>query len=61
MKPPETQLLKLKCHESLSNFAFKFNLRRYTKEAVLVRYGHAPLSKAGAFTPPLLTTQPESF
>jgi hypothetical protein len=24
--------LKLKCYEPLSNFAFKFNLRRYTEE-----------------------------
>jgi isoleucyl-tRNA synthetase len=30
LKPPGTKRLKLKCDESLSNFAFKINLRRYT-------------------------------
>jgi hypothetical protein len=34
MKAPETKRLKLKCEEPLSNFAFKFNLRRYTLVAV---------------------------
>ena len=29
LKAPGTKRLKLKCDESLSNFAFKFNLRRY--------------------------------
>ena len=29
-KPPGTKRLKLKCDILLSNFAFKFNLRRYT-------------------------------
>jgi hypothetical protein len=33
--PPETKRLKVNNDESLSNFAFKFNLRRYT-EAVRV-------------------------
>jgi hypothetical protein len=30
LKPPGTNRLKLKCDEPLSNFAFKFNWRRYT-------------------------------
>jgi len=32
LKAPGTKRLKLKHDEPLSNFAFKFNLRRYTKE-----------------------------
>ena len=32
-KAPGTKRLKLKCDEPLSNFAFKFNLRRCIKEA----------------------------
>ena len=31
LKPPTNKLLKLRCVVPLSNFAFKFNLRRYTK------------------------------
>jgi hypothetical protein len=34
MKPPETERLKLKCDDPLSNFAFKFKLRRYIKSAI---------------------------
>jgi hypothetical protein len=30
LKAPVTKLLKLKCDDPLSNFAFNFNLRRYT-------------------------------
>jgi len=30
LKAPGTKRLKPKCHEPLSNFAFKINLRRYT-------------------------------
>jgi hypothetical protein len=30
LKPAGTKHLKLKCDESLSSFAFKFNLRRYS-------------------------------
>jgi len=30
LKAPGIQLLKLKCDKPLSNFAFKFNLSRYT-------------------------------
>jgi len=31
LKPPGTKRLKLKCDKLLSNFAFNFNLRRYTE------------------------------
>jgi len=31
LKPPGTKRLRLKYDEPLSNFAFKINLRRYTK------------------------------
>jgi len=34
-KPPGTKGLKLKFDDLLYNFAFKFNLHRYTKEVVL--------------------------
>ena len=33
LKAPGTKHLKLKYHGPLSNFTFKFNLRRYTEEA----------------------------
>ena len=32
------QRLKAKCDEALSNFAFNFNLRRYTKVLAFVDY-----------------------
>jgi hypothetical protein len=32
LKPPGTKRLKLQYDEPLSNFAFNFNLHRYTKE-----------------------------
>ena len=32
LKAPGTERLKLKYEELLSNFGFKFNLRRYTKD-----------------------------
>ena len=35
LKAPGTKRLKLKSDELLSNFAFKFNLRRYTEVPVL--------------------------
>ena len=34
MKAPGTMLLTLECDEQLSNFAFKFNLRRYNPEVL---------------------------
>jgi hypothetical protein len=41
LKPPGSKLLKLRCDVLLSNFAFKFNLRRHStvEEADLVREG----------------------
>jgi len=32
LKPPGTKRLELKCDILLSNFGFKFNLRRYNKD-----------------------------
>jgi len=32
LKPPGSMLFKLEYDEQLSNFAFKFNLRRYSKD-----------------------------
>ena len=40
LKAPGTKRLKLECDKPLSNFAFKFNLRRYTKISP-----HKPLIK----------------
>jgi hypothetical protein len=34
LKAPGSGRLKLKCDEPLSNFAFKFNLRRYSMGAI---------------------------
>ena len=36
LKAPGTKRLKLTCDELLSNYAFKFNLRRYIKGALVV-------------------------
>jgi len=38
LKAPGYFLFKLGCDEPLSNFAFKFNLRRYTKPSILLHY-----------------------
>ena len=63
LKAPGTKRLKLKHDESLSNFAFKFNLRRYAEELFdrdlqclhkffLRRYNYrADLDDAGAADP----------
>jgi hypothetical protein len=37
LKAPETNILKQKCVEPLSRFAFRFNLRRYTQRLRLDR------------------------
>ena len=52
LKAPGIKLLKLKYDEPLSNFAFKFNLRRYIEElnADLFRRCMEPV--AGAYTRP---------
>jgi len=39
LKPPATKHLKLNCEILLSTFAFKFNLRRYAKDAKLIDPG----------------------
>jgi hypothetical protein len=36
LQAPGIKLLKLKCDVPLSNFAFKFNLRRYTLSAAAI-------------------------
>jgi hypothetical protein len=55
LKTPGPTLLKLIYDGPLSNFAFNFNLRRYTKELVL--FLEAPVaSEAGAYTRPLLSS-----
>jgi hypothetical protein len=45
LKAPGTKRLKLKCDEPLSNFAFNFNLRRYTMLTSLWCYGNPGLMK----------------
>ena len=39
LKTPGYQLLQLKCDELLSNFAFNFNLHRYSAEEPRARRG----------------------
>ena len=42
MRAPETKRSKLKYYQLLSTFAFKFNMRRYTKDTnknVMHRFG----------------------
>jgi len=69
LKALGTKRLKLKCDEPLSNFAFKFNLRRYTlegtsvqmanttdaelAEALVMAKEYTNVSMAGAYTRPL--------
>ena len=57
LKAPGSERLKLKCDEPLSNFAFKFNLRRYIEggRSFLAMFdSDAP--KAGAYTRPHLSS-----
>ena len=61
VKAPGNKRSKLKCDEVLSNFAFKFNLRRYNKgEMVKVDIPtdfHFNTYAVGAYTrPPLSST-----
>jgi hypothetical protein len=44
LKPPGIKLLKLKYDRSLSNFAFKFNLRRYTEVSSVKKRAHVGLA-----------------
>jgi hypothetical protein len=54
--------LKPQYHETLSNFAFNFNLRRYNLEAVLwlgermIHWGEDRTLVAGAYTRPLFSS-----
>ena len=56
LKPPGSKLLKLTCDGPLSNFAFKFKLRRYTMGIQQLRIKkHRWHRKAGAYTRPFLS------
>jgi hypothetical protein len=58
LKAPGTKRLKLICHDSLSNFGFKFNLRRFDEGADYDALGpcdDARVFAAGAGTRPLLS------
>jgi hypothetical protein len=48
LKAPGTKRLKLKFEKVLSNFAFKFNLRRYTKVNALAAAETADGERASA-------------
>ena len=69
LKAPGIKRLKLKYDEPLSNFAFKFNLRRYSAAAGALLAMAAffvmpwPQSGAGAYTRPPFAqpAQPEPF
>jgi len=53
LKPPGAKRLKLKYDELLSDFAFKFNLRRYTTEMMSPDERRAVLQFAtGLSSPP---------
>jgi len=54
LKPPRSKRLRLEHEKVLSNFAFKFNLLRYS--AALTARGVAHNRTAGAYTRPLLTS-----
>jgi hypothetical protein len=60
LKPPGTELLKLGCDGPLSNFAFNFNLRRFTVVistiAYLVAIAFTWCLSAGAYTRPLFSS-----
>jgi hypothetical protein len=43
LKPPGARCFKLKCDEPLSNFAFKLNLRRYTKALAALHTAPPPM------------------
>jgi hypothetical protein len=60
LKPPGIKHLKLKCDELFLSFAFKLNLRRYTKAGLgeMFSSGGAapPVHEAGAYSRPLLSS-----
>ena len=55
LKAPETERLKLKCCELLSNFAFNSNLRRYSAADEIIDEGHF-IGKAYTPNTPLINT-----
>ena len=52
LKAPETTRLKLECDEPLPNFAFNFNLRRYSEGSSSLNF-YLLMMQAGAYTRPL--------
>ena len=70
LKEPEIKLLKLKSGKPLSNFAFKFHLRRYIKSKLYKRFVREEVDLeqecaryaiqalvAGAYTRPLFSSR----
>ena len=49
LKPPGRNRLTLKCDVLLSNFVFKFNLRRYTAVVLAVKAEPSGGARAGAY------------
>jgi len=56
LKPPGTNLLTLKHDELLSNFAFKFNLRRHSLASTACGAADCQARLEGPHTRPLLST-----
>ena len=50
LKPPGTKRLKLEYDGQLSNFGFKFNLRRYNLVVCSLRRDMLDYLRAGAYT-----------
>ena len=50
LKAPGNKLLQLKYDKPLSDFAFKFNLRRYRKESQIIK-GHSDTVRGLALMP----------
>ena len=50
LKTPGTKRLRLRCDEPLSDFAFNFNLRRYTQVFFHRYYATKTDKVAGAYT-----------
>ena len=62
LKASETKRVKLECDELLPIFAFKFNLRRYTKTKTMKQQREfLPVyncREAGAYTRPIFSSTP---
>ena len=56
LKPPRTKRLKLKYDVLLSNYAFKFHLRRYNQVMPNFRIRTMPVLGAGIHTRPLFSS-----